>query len=65
MQISTPQITVAISIGGGLSLALDKRNNLLLHDDTNRTSVNLGRLTHERADDLGEILKRLATHATG
>lgn len=62
MEVIVRELSVAITIGGGLDLALDRYNNLLVHSNKHGTNINLGPLTQQRAKELSEYLQRLAIH---
>ena len=62
MEIQARKVSIAITIGGGLSLALDHHNNLLVHCSKTETNLNIGPLTQVRAKEIGEYLNRLAIH---
>ena len=62
MELCIARPTAAIGIGGGLSVAIDTRCNLLAYNDRTHIGVNLGPLTQQRAKELGEYLQRLAIH---
>lgn len=54
-------ISIAITLGRGQSLALTQKDDLVISDDKG-ILVNLGPFTKARADNLCEYIQRLAIH---
>lgn len=55
-------VTVAITIGQGMSLALTKYDDLVIISGSRAVITNLGQFTKKRADNLCEFIQRLAIH---
>lgn len=62
MELDARDITIQIGIGNNKALALDRRNNLLIHDTRTGVNVSLGPMTQQRAREISDYLQRLAIH---